>query len=79
MQQKFTDQKTELLTQAKSELEQTRQGLLKEMQESVATERSQWQTSLQTPKRCFFARGGRSHYAAITSNRAAGVNRFGRV
>jgi len=53
MQQQFTDQKTELLTKAKSEVEQTRQGLLKEMQESVATERSQWQTSLQRQKDAF--------------------------
>jgi len=53
MQQKFTDEKTELLTQAKSEVEQTRQRLLKEMQESVATERSQWQTSLQRQKDAF--------------------------
>ncbi|MEH2003194.1 MAG: hypothetical protein V7L00_31475 [Nostoc sp.] len=58
MQQKFTDQKTELLTQAKSELEQTRQGLLKEMQESVATERSQWQTSLQRQKDAFLREVG---------------------
>ncbi|MEA5549605.1 hypothetical protein VB713_01185 [Anabaena cylindrica UHCC 0172] len=54
MQQKFIDEKTELLTQAKSEVEQTRQRLLKEMQESVATERSQWQTSLQRQKDDFF-------------------------
>lgn len=53
MQQKFTEEKTELLTQAKSEIEKTRQRLLKEMQESVATERSQWQTSLQHQKDAF--------------------------
>ena len=53
IQQKFTDQKTELLTGAKSEVETTRQSLLKEMQESVATERSQWQTSLQRQKDSF--------------------------
>ncbi len=53
MQQKFTDEKTELLTQAKSEVEQTHQRLLKEMQESVATERSQWQISLQHQKDAF--------------------------
>lgn len=58
MQQKFTDQKTELLAQAKSEVEQTRQGLLKEMQESVATERSQWQTSLQRQKDTFLREVG---------------------
>ena len=58
MQQKFTDQKTELLTQAKSEVEQTRLGLLKEMQESVATERSQWQTSLQRQKDSFLREVG---------------------
>jgi F-type H+-transporting ATPase subunit b len=53
MQQKFIDQKTELLTQAKLEVEQTRQRLLQEMQGSVATERSQWQTSLQRQKNSF--------------------------
>ena len=53
IQQKFTDQKTELLTQAKSEVETTRQSLLKEMHESVATERAQWQTSLQRQKDSF--------------------------
>lgn len=58
MQQKFTDQKTELLTQAKSEVEQTRLGLLKQMQESVATERSQWQTSLQRQKDSFLREVG---------------------
>ncbi|MHC5894988.1 F0F1 ATP synthase subunit B family protein [Nostoc sp.] len=58
MQQQFTDQKTELLTKAKSEVEQTRQGLLKEMQESVATERSQWQTSLQRQKDAFLREVG---------------------
>jgi len=58
MQQKFTDQKTELLTQVKSEVEQTRLGLLKQMQESVATERSQWQTSLQRQKDSFLREVG---------------------
>ncbi|MBN3948220.1 MAG: hypothetical protein HWQ38_17915 [Nostoc sp. NMS7] len=58
MQQQFTDQKTELLTKAKSEVEQTRQNLLKEMQESVATERSQWQTSLQRQKDAFLREVG---------------------
>ncbi|MBN3896054.1 MAG: hypothetical protein HWQ41_12535 [Nostoc sp. NOS(2021)] len=58
MQQKFTDQKTQLLTQTKSEVEQTRQGLLKEMHESVATERSQWQTSLQRQKDSFLREVG---------------------
>lgn len=53
MQQKFAAQQTELLTQAKSELEQTRQRLLKEMHESVATERSQWQTSIQRQRDSF--------------------------
>jgi len=58
MQQKFTDQKTELLTQAKSEAEQTRQRLLKEMHFAVATERSQWQTSLQRQKDAFLREVG---------------------
>ncbi|MEH1932286.1 MAG: hypothetical protein V7L14_00820 [Nostoc sp.] len=58
MQQQFTAEKTELLTKAKSEVEQTRQGLLKEMQESVATERSQWQTSLQRQKDSFLREVG---------------------
>ncbi|MHC5675171.1 F0F1 ATP synthase subunit B family protein [Nostoc sp.] len=58
MQQKFTDEKTELLTQVKLEVEQTRQRLLKEMQESVATERSQWQTSLQRQKDAFLREVG---------------------
>ena len=53
MQQKFTDQKAELLTQAKSEVEETHQHLLKEMQLSVATERSQWQSNLQRQKDSF--------------------------
>ncbi len=58
MQQKFTDQKTELLALAKSEVEETRQRLLKEMQESVATERSKWQTSLQRQKDAFLREVG---------------------
>lgn len=53
IQQQFTDEKAELLTQAKSEVEKTRQNLLKEMHESVATERSQWQTNLQHQKDSF--------------------------
>lgn len=53
MQQQFTDQKTKLLTQAKSEVEETHQRLLKEMRESVAKERSQWQSNLQRQKDAF--------------------------
>ncbi len=58
IQQKFADQKTELLTQAKSEVEKTRQNLLKEMHESVAKERSQWQTNLQQQKDAFLREVG---------------------
>ncbi|MHC5936006.1 F0F1 ATP synthase subunit B family protein [Nostoc sp.] len=58
MQQQFTDQKTELLTQAKSEVEETRQRLLKEMRESVAKERSQWQSNLQRQKDSFLREVG---------------------
>jgi F-type H+-transporting ATPase subunit b len=53
MQQKFTAEKTELLTQAKLAVEQTRQACLKEVQESMATERSQWQTNLKRQKDSF--------------------------
>ncbi|MEH2239180.1 F0F1 ATP synthase subunit B family protein [Nostoc sp.] len=53
IQQQFTDEKAELLTQAKSEVEETRQRLLKEMHESVAKERSQWQSNLQRQKDSF--------------------------
>jgi F-type H+-transporting ATPase subunit b len=58
MQQQFTDEKTELLTQAKSEVEETHQRLLKEMQGSVATERSQWQTNLQRQRESFLREVG---------------------
>lgn len=58
IQQQFTDQKTELLTQAKSEVEETRQKLLKEMQESLAKERSQWQSNLQRQKDSFLREVG---------------------
>jgi F-type H+-transporting ATPase subunit b len=58
MQQQFTDEKTELLTQAKSEVEEIHQRLLKEMQGSVATERSQWQTNLQRQRESFLREVG---------------------
>ena len=53
MQQDLADRQTEMLTQAKLEAEQTRQRLLQEVHESVETERSQWQASLQRQKASF--------------------------
>lgn len=53
MQHNLAAKQTELLTQAKLEAEQTRQRLLKEIQESVATERSQWQSILQRQRDAF--------------------------
>ena len=53
MQQTFADQQAALLTQAKADVEQTRQRLLQEMQASVETERSHWQTSLQRQQDSF--------------------------
>jgi len=53
MQQQLVAQQTALLTQAKADVEQTRQQLLQEMQASVATERSHWQSSLQRQQDSF--------------------------
>ncbi|WP_373536811.1 hypothetical protein [Microcoleus sp.] len=53
MKQELETHRLDLLAQAKLETEQTRQHLLEEMQESVETERSQWQSMLQRQKESF--------------------------
>lgn len=52
-QQEIETHRLELLAQAKLEIKETREHLLEEMHESVATDRSQWQSMLQRQKESF--------------------------